>query len=207
MSVSVEVDGEDQTHVSKDIHNTMVALQKLLHQYTPKSETGEATPDAPITHWSMTSLTTSFHDPVDRNGKPLPRKHNAKTQFDIKFRDFVRLGKIATELSTMEFVRINNISWRLTDATKEGLGSQSRIAAVENALMKAKDFAKPLGEKVPRAVELTEQGFTTSTASHMRARKGMRTDTGTSDPRTDGMEFEPEDVQLSANVTVKFVVD
>lgn len=107
----------------------------------------------------------------------------------------------------MNFVRINNISWRLTDSTKEALGSQSRIAAVEDALMKGKDFAKPLGEKVPRAVEVTEQGFTTTTASHMRARKIMRTDTRVSDPRTDGMEFEPEDVHLSATVNVKFVVD
>ena len=155
----------------------------------------------------MTTVSTSSYDRNDRKGNPLPKQHRADTRFDVKFRDFVRLGKIATELSTMEFVRINKISWRLTDTTKASLYSLSRTAAVEDAVSKAKDYTKPLSEKIPRAIELSEQGLSTSTSSHMRPRKGMRIDTEHRDPRTDGMEFEPEDVQLSATVTVKFVVD
>lgn len=209
MAVAIAVEGPTQDQVSTDIHSTIATLRTLLNKYTPKdAETGEATADAPITHWSMTTLSTNSNVPNDRAGNPLPRQFTANTAFTVKFRDFARLGSIASELTKMPFVKIHNISWRLTDATKDSLGSQSRRAAVEDAVAKARDFASPVAEgKMPRAVEITEQGFTTATASHGRPRKQMMGAAGAGEPKTDGMEFEPEDVQLTASALVKFIVD
>lgn len=153
----------------------------------------------------MNTLSTNSYARYDRDNKPLPREFTCRTQFVVKFRDFGVLGEILTELSTMPNVEISNISWRVSDATKSSLGTQSRKEAIENAVLKARDFASVLTDKPPRAILIEERSSSSATSSHMRATK-KQTGTAYSSGEKNGLSFEPEDVSLTTNVHVEFEV-
>jgi uncharacterized protein len=178
-------------------------------QISLRRDAGEATPDAPVTYWKNNTLSTGSYRPTDDNGRKLDRLFFARTSFEIKVRDFERLGSLATTLSTMPLVSIRHVEWRLTDATKASLASESRREAVRDAVVKARDYAAVLGRGQPEAVEVSDgsgtfgsygQGIRTHLAGHSSGNgRGQQAD--------EILVFEPESVQLNTTVTVKFLAD
>ena len=178
---------------------------------------GEATADAPVTHWSMTTLSTGCIQPTN-NGSILnrkgPRTFFTRTTFSIKFRDFSLLGSLATKLSTMPHVSISNIAWRLTDITQNALASQNRKQAVEDAVRKANDYVDAIGgrEKVDCVeIEAGQGGISYRAnlggdAAHSQALM-MRMSASASTAGVQHLSFEPENVHLDAGVTVRFVAE
>jgi uncharacterized protein len=108
----------------------------------------------------------------------------------------------------MKHVNISSIEWRLTDATKASLASQSRQDAVRNAVVKARDYAAVLGRERPEAVEVTDGsgGFGGYAPAHMRM-AGHGGERMRGQQQGEVLDFEPESVQLNSTVTVKFVAD
>jgi uncharacterized protein YggE len=116
---------------------------------------------------------------------------------------------LATTLSAMPLVSINQVEWRLTDATKASLASESRCEAVKDAIAKARDYAAVLGRGKPEAVEVSDgngnfggytYGFRSRVAAH-GAGQGHGQQGG------EIMDFAPESVQLNTTVTVKFLAE
>jgi uncharacterized protein YggE len=162
-----------------------------------------------VTYWKNNTLSTSSYRPQDDKGNQLARQYTARTSFEIKVRDFERLGSLASSLSTMRHVEISRIEWRLTDATKASLASQSRQEAVKDAVVKARDYAAVLLRGRPEAVEVIDgSGGYSSSAPRMRCRRAAHGG-GYPQGQQQGevLDFEPESVQFSSTVTVKFVAD
>ncbi|MCJ1229623.1 hypothetical protein MMC12_006292 [Toensbergia leucococca] len=203
LSVAVSSDGLSQEMVSKQITSTSNQLQNMFKELAPKTEAGLPTETAPVTVFSMTSVRTRSWIPEDKDGNPLFRKYEASTQFEVIFRDFDRLGQVATTLLTMPHAEIKSTSWRLTDETMESMGSESRQMAMRNAVQKATDYADVVGRKVV-AVEITDQySSTRGRATQSLGRSGERgTKTSVS---VNSLVLKPEDVELSASVDVRFV--
>ena len=169
---------------------------------------GDAAPDAIVTYWKNSTLNTSSHQRHDKDGNKLDRQYSARTSFEIKVQDFDRLGSLATKLSTMPHVAISWIEWRLLDATKESLASQSRQGAVKDAVIKATDYAAVLGRGKPEAVEVTDGSgqFNTYQQAQMPMRMAAHGGGyGHGQQQGGVLDFEPESVQLNSSVTVKFV--
>jgi uncharacterized protein len=170
---------------------------------------GEPTADAPVTYWKNNTLSTSSYRPQDGKGNKLARQYTARTSFEIKVRDFERLGSLASSLSTMQHVEISRIEWHLTDATKASLASQSRQEAVKDAVVKARDYAAILLRGRPEAVEVIDGtggygGYAPGMRSRMAAHAGAYRQ---GQQQGEVLDFEPESVQLNSTVTVKFVAD
>ncbi|KAL9622338.1 MAG: hypothetical protein Q9160_003349 [Pyrenula sp. 1 TL-2023] len=206
VSINIFYSSDQHESAAGEVIKTVNALQEKFKVHCPRTTEGVATDDAAITHWAMNSLSTSSRARYDRDNKPLPREYSCKTQFIVKFRDFSVLGAILTELSTTPNVEISNISWRVSDATKSSLGTQSRKEAVEDAVLKARDFASVLTDKPPRAILMEERSSSSATSSHMRYRR-TQADTANSSGENNGLSFEPEDISLTTNVHVKFEVN
>ncbi|KAL9106039.1 MAG: hypothetical protein Q9227_008882 [Pyrenula ochraceoflavens] len=207
LTVDVSAIGSSRESVSEEVIAASNRLQDMLRPHNPQTSEGIAAPDAAITHWAMNTLRTYHYDRTDRDNKPLAREYHCSTKINIKFQDFKLLGEIATALASMPNVDVPNISWRVTDATREALGSQARKEAVQDAVTKARDFASVVSDKEPKAVLIEERHSSQTTSSHMRRLKGQRMQAATGEGESNGLSFEPEDVQLSTNVHVKFVVD
>ena len=219
VSVQVASDGESQEAVSKDVTTTSNHLRALLKDMALKTQSGKAAPDAAITHWTMTSLSTGSAVPVDDKGNKLTRQFNATTRFEIKFQDFTQLGSFATTLSTMPHVSINKVDWRLTDATKDSLASRSRQDALRDAISKAKDYAEVVDKTDVKVDNISDGYMNVAYSSQRHQARRARTagghghghggfHGGPASMDTEGeLSFEPEGVELTSNVTVKFIAE
>jgi uncharacterized protein len=178
-------------------------------QISLRRDVGEATPGAPVTYWKNSTISTRSYQPTDDKGTKLDRLFSAQTRFEIKFRDFERLGSLATTLSTMPLVSIGRVEWRLTDATKASLASEGRREAIKDAIVKARDYAAVLGRGRPEVVEVSDGGGTfgiygrgIGSGAAFRCRvKGSGQQVG------EILDFEPDSVQLNTAVTIKFLAD
>ncbi|MCJ1419989.1 hypothetical protein MMC32_006345 [Xylographa parallela] len=203
LSIAVSAEGPLQATVSDAVTSTSTHLRTTFRDLAPKTAgSGAATPTAAITTFSMTALTTKTHIPQDRHGAPLPpRLYTATTSFEVVFRDFATLAAVAGTLFTTPHVSIVSTKWRLTDATLAGLASETRQMAMRDAVRKAGDLAEVVGRRVV-AVEITDCGSLTAGRTLQTARvagppvgaQGIGT-----------LALEPEDVELSASVKVRFV--
>ncbi|KLJ07162.1 hypothetical protein EMPG_17344 [Blastomyces silverae] len=198
LRIGVSQEDGDKTVVSKTVVQTANAVQELLEKYTPRLASGEATPDAAITHWTMSTLRTkSFTD------REQTTRFEANISFSATFRDFDQLGAAAMTLSVMPSVSITDIKWMLTDETIESLISECRIGAAHDARTKATHYAKAFGYKDVRPYEISDGSYglpSTSTASVMRPGKNMRP----MEREEQQLTFRPDEVSMTATVSIKF---
>jgi uncharacterized protein len=214
VSLYVSASGPSQSIVTSNVTSTANELQKNLKELSSKESapgTGARVP--PITHWSMSSLATGGYlvwlQEKNADGSARSeRTYSASTNFDIKFCDFAMLSAVCTDLASVPHVAIRSINWQLTDKTKSSLVGDSRRLAVEHAVSKARDFAAAVGKSHIVPVEINSEGdgghrpaalFGTGAAAvRSRAALGARHEEG------DRLNFEPEEVNLSCTVGMKF---
>lgn len=222
INVVVASSGTSKQWVSDEVITTAKHVEGLLRELSPKNDSEEAKKAAPLAHWSKTSLSATSHVPRDRDGNDLARKYHATVTFDIRFRNFEKLGSFGTRLSVIPHVEVNNIQWILTNITEKAFHSQLRKEAARDALQKAEDYAEVLGCKHVKPVELSEAGLS-SHAGMYAARmvqqqqpQGLYAQTAPgSNPfggfgvngtqrNESGLDFRPEEVTMSLDVTAKF---
>ena len=158
------------------------------------------------------------------------REYNATVKFDIRFKDFEALGPFAKKVSSLPHVEVPRIDWILTPATRRTFQSRLRTEAAANALQKAKDYCEVLcdredgGEVRIRPLELTEGnagGMGMAPRMHMQQAQQMQMQMqqqqqmapamggskGTDEKDESELEFRPQEVRMSMDVTVKFAVE
>ncbi|MCJ1286459.1 hypothetical protein MMC26_005804 [Xylographa opegraphella] len=202
LSLTVMSEGPSQSTVSHDVTSTSHDLRATFQALSPKTATGDAAPDAAITVFSTTALTTKTWVPDDRHGDPLPaRLYAASTRFHVIFRAFATLAEVAGALFATPHVVIESTKWTLTDATLAAVASESRRAAMRDAVTKAADLADVVGRRVV-AVQIEDLGSVTMGRTRQTARMGGPP-SGASGIGV--LALEPEDVEVNASVKVKFV--
>ncbi|OAK96843.1 hypothetical protein IQ06DRAFT_296827 [Phaeosphaeriaceae sp. SRC1lsM3a] len=195
-------------------------LRDAIAPYCPQDEeTGSTKENAAISHYSMSTLDTSNHrerrpDPNNKLEKPIyDTSYYARADFNIKFSDFAALDKLATQFSAMPNVRIQRISWKLTDATLASIEGGARKRAAQNALQRARDYAEVFANlsteeaaRKVKAVDIKENAhYQQSTRPQLHYGKAQRRHGRVVE--TEELKFEPEDVSLSVSVDGKFVVE
>src|SRR5436190_14404406 len=186
MSITVMSEGPVQETVSEEVTSTNNRLQQMFKTLAPKTATGEATPDAPVTVFSIGSIRSWSEIPYDKDRQPRPRQYYASSSFQVIFRDLDRLGEMASVLFAMPHVQIGSIQWRLTDQTRESLSTQSRKEAMLDAIQKARDYAEVVGrDVVPIEVADVNRNFSVSTRTRQTARMF------TPDYPTEALALEP----------------
>lgn len=213
VSVQVSSSGLNQQQVASEVTAVAKTLQGMLRDLSknelPSSSTATDSAAA-ITHWSMNTLSTGsymiYHDDDRRkhdSKRHKSRQYNAHVSLEIKFANFAILGSVCTDLAKMEFVSVRNIDWRLTDKTKALLVGMSRKLAVEDAVSKAKDFASAVGKATVTAFEINtdSNGYGRATGIFGATRAYAAAEGAEGD---DALNFEPEDVDMSCSIAVKF---
>ena len=213
LNVHVTSNGPEKETPSMNVITTAQQLQDLFKQHTASDG---AVKDASITSVTMASITTNSHIPRDEKNQPLPREFTATTSFRVKFSDFGVLGRIAKQLATIEHVELRGVGWELTDETEASLASKCRRNAVKNALDKASDYTEALGlSKNLKVDEVNEGSLSGQNSTPWRHRKAAATAefmsqsnfaTGSASVVEATLKFEPEELQVSATVGVKFTI-
>ena len=189
----------EQAEASKNVVTTAHNIQNQLNELCPRSASGDISPDAPVSFYSIASLSTSNDDEYDDdNNKTGKRLYTATTKVDIRFRDFKTLGDMVVDFSTMEFIRLQGITWKLTDEKKAQLEEEVRLEALRSAIKRAHAYAKVIGKENVTAAKITDNddsytgGRTMQTARRYSAAPGV------------GIDFEPQIVEVRASLEVEF---
>jgi len=214
LAVTIYHSGPDAQAITSAVTSTTNKIQSGLSSLAPQPRSS-ANADGPITHWSMSSLSTgSFNVYLPTaSGEPVGEKntvvhHSAQTNFSIRFKDFSRMGSIVSDLAKLPHVQIRGLSWSLTDATREATQTEARAAAVKDAIKQAKEYAAAVGKKNVVPVEMTGEADGGGFGSPF-GRVAAQMPTGAlfgsaSRGLEERINFEPQDVDVGASVRVRF---
>ncbi|KAL3441861.1 hypothetical protein BJX65DRAFT_242932 [Aspergillus insuetus] len=217
LRLSISDSGAEPKTVSQNVVSCTNTLKSLIKPLHTRTASGEITPDAKITHWSLGTLSTYSYAVADRRDRKKIEKRvfHASTTMEVKFRDFTELSNFASELAaSFPLVDVDGVDWALTDVSKRDLARRVRSLAGKDALERAEDYAGTFGKERVFVESILEEGrggyggvaygvVSTRRAGGPGGRRGMDGDEG----EREGLEFRPEEVEVSAEVTVKFVTE
>ena len=124
----------------------------------------------------------------------------------MKFRDFSALSRwVGQHVANTDGFRVSHVEWALTSKRRTELQRQVRTRAVEDAVIRAQQYADALGLGKIRPVAIADAGMLGASlhpeggvgAAHLRAAGSP----------TAGAEVEllPEHIEVSAAVDARFV--
>ncbi|KAL2847573.1 hypothetical protein BJX68DRAFT_108329 [Aspergillus pseudodeflectus] len=216
LRLSITDSGAEPKTVSSNVVSCTNTLKSLIKPLNTRTASGEIAPDAKITHWSLGTLSTYSYAVADRRDRKKieQRVFHASTNMEVKFRDFTALSHFASELAALPLVDVDGVDWALTEVSKRELARRVRSLAGRDALERAEDYAGTFGKDKVFVSEVVEEGrggyggVAYGVVSSRRAggpggRRGGDGDGG----EREGLEFRPEEVEVSAEVTVKFVTE
>ena len=193
----------DKSAVSSNVVSTVNTLQSELDDLCPRLPNNDISPEAPVSFYSIASLSTSSEDEYDADDKKTGRQlHTAKTTLDVRFRDFKKLGDMVVHLSTLPFVHLQGVTWRLTDETQEKLDEEAKMEALHGAIRRANAYAGVIGREKVTAVKIQDEqkyfarGRTKQTARMASSEAVFGVGVG--------IDFEPQVMEVSAMVEVEF---
>jgi hypothetical protein len=171
------------------------------------SVTGLRTGDhGPVTWWSAEQLRTWSTRPWNKDGIQLPFVHHASVGIEVKFRDFSALSRwVGQHVASTDGFRVSRVEWALTSKRRTELQRQVRTRAVEDAVIRAQQYADALGLGTIRPVAIADSGMLGGGLHPEGGREValMRA----AGPAGGGQDVEllPEDIEVSAEVDARFV--
>ena len=145
----------------------------------------------PVTWWSAQQLRTWSTRPWNKDGVQLPLVHHASVDIEVKFRDFASLSRwVGQHVANTEGFRVSHVEWALTSKRRTEMQRQARTRAVEDAVLRAQQYADALGLGKIRPVAIADAGMLgagilrKAVGAYMRGAMavggvtGSRTDTG-----------------------------
>jgi uncharacterized protein YggE len=136
-----------------------------------------------------------------KEGKPRERiaGYTATGGFSVKISDFSVVGELVARLGGDEMVSVAGPDWLLRPASP--VYRQARVAAAQDALARARDYAGALGGKVTGLVQVADTGMLTDQGHRqplMAARAAARD--------AAAFDFEPATQVVHAQIEARFTM-
>lgn len=163
--------------------------------------------NGPVTWWSTQHVRTWANRPWNQDGKQLPLVHHASVGVEVKFRDFAALSRwVGRHVEQTAGFGLDGVTWALTEQHRQELARTVRARAVQDAAGRAQEYADALGLGTVRPVAIADAGMLGeglhpqggAEAAYLRAGKAG----GGGE-----LELAPEDIEVTAAVDARFVVD
>jgi hypothetical protein len=167
--------------------------------------------DTAVSWWSAERLRTWSTRPWNQDGEQLPLVHHASVSIEVKFRDFAALSAwVGEHVTNTEGFQLTNIRWALTAKRRDELIRQVRERAVHDGIERAQLYADALGLGKISPVAIADAGMLVANLrpdcgngqAHTVARAGL----GQAGHGA-GVELVPEDIEVTASVDARFVVE
>jgi hypothetical protein len=163
--------------------------------------------NGPVTWWSTQHVRTWANRPWNQDGKQLPLVHHASVGVEVKFLDFAALSRwVGRHVERTAGFSLDGVTWALTEKHRQELARSVRARAVQDAAARAQEYADALGLGTVRPVAIADAGMLGEglhpqggpEAAYLRGGKAA----GGGE-----LELAPEDIEVSAAVDARFVVD
>jgi uncharacterized protein YggE len=163
-----------------------------------------------ITDWSSQRVSLWANRPWNNEGKQLALVHYASVEMSATFTDIAALSWWITEMSELENIQVDGVTWRLTSDSARLTEAAVATQAVRVAVDRATAYASAIGLTTVTPLEIADLGLLTrgdaaspSPAPEMlrMAKASFAADGAGGAP---AMEFQPEDIVVSAAVEARF---
>ena len=159
-----------------------------------------------IVEWTSTRLTVRAERPWNSEGKRLAPVYYANIDFTATFVEASELSAWVSDISPLDGVEVGWVDWHLTPGTRARVERDVAAQAVGVAVARAGAYAAALGRHDVTPVEIADvglisRGSSPADAPMMKARGGVAFAADTAPT----MQYEPEDIVVSATVEARFL--
>jgi uncharacterized protein YggE len=216
--VTVTVRGEHEARVAPERATVRVAVRadgpergavvdRVMRLAEPlrDSITTRAAADT-VVEWTSKRLSVRAERPWNNDGKRLAPVYYASIDFTATFADASELSLWVSDISPWDGVEVGWVDWHLTPETRARVEQDVAAHAVGVAVTRAETYARALGLTDVTALEIADVGLISAGrpeagAPLMKARGAVAFAADT----TPAMEFEPEEIRISATVEARFL--
>jgi len=195
--VSVRSEGPERTVV---VEHVMRLADPVRRSITERADTGS------IVDWTSTRLSVRAERPWSNDGKRLAPVFYASVDFTATFAEASELSIWASDISPWDGVEVGGVEWHLTPETRTQVEQEVAAEAVGVAVTRAEAYAGALGLEQVTPLEIADAGLISkgqgsAEAPLMKARGGIAfaADAGPA------MEYEPDEIVISATVEARFL--
>lgn len=191
VTLSVATDGPDREKVVRATQEAAASVRESLKE---RSDAGT------LADWSSAALSVRAERPWNAEGKRLAPVYHATIGFTATFADVTELSVWVGDVSAREGVSINHVHWHLTPDTRASVERDVATEAIRVAVTRAEAYAAALGRAEVAPVSIADQGL----LHHPEAAPAMMRSVTFAADSVGGMEFEPDDIVVSATVEAQF---
>lgn len=158
-----------------------------------------------VVDWSSTRLSVRSERPWNNAGKRLAPVFTASIDFTVTFTEASELSLWVSDVAAADGVEVGGVDWHLTPDTRSRIERAVAAAAVGVAVDRAAAYASALGlaDVAPREIAdvgLLSSGGPGADAPLMFKARGAAFAADSSP----GMQYEPDDIVISATVEARF---
>lgn len=192
--LSVGIEGPERTAV---VDGTLSLASPVRDGIVSRKDAGV------VADWSSRRLGVRADRPWNSEGRQLAPVYRATVDFTATFSDISEMSVWISEIAGWDGVTVGHVDWHLTPDTEAAVEREVATQAVGVAVARATAYAQALGLQQVEPVEIADRGLisTGNEAAHPQA--VMRA-AAFADVSTPTMEFEPEDITVSATVEARF---
>lgn len=195
--VTVRSEGPERASV---VDAVMRLAEPLRGSITERSDAGT------VVDWSSKRLSVRAERPWNNEGKRLAPVYYASIDFTATYTEASELSVWVSDISAWDGVEVGWVNWHLTPETRARVEREVAAAAVGVAVTRAEAYAGALGRASVTPVEIADVGLISTReaapAQPMFKARGAAFAAADSSP---GMEYEPEEIVVSATVEGRFV--
>ncbi|MFJ2505885.1 SIMPL domain-containing protein [Microbacterium sp. NPDC087592] len=195
--VSVRAEGSERTTV---VEHVMRLAEPVRGSITERAEEGS------VVDWTSKRLSVRAERPWNNDGKRLAPVYYASIDFTATFAEASELSIWVSDISPWDGVEVGWVDWHLTRVTRTQIEREVAAEAVSVAVTRAKAYAGALGLDEVTPLEIADVGLISSGqpmpgAPMMKARGGV----AFAADAAPAMEYEPEEIVISATVEARFL--
>ncbi|PRB65003.1 SIMPL domain-containing protein [Microbacterium sp. MYb45] len=195
--VSVRAEGSERTTV---VEHVMRLAEPVRGSITERAEEGS------VVDWTSKRLSVRAERPWNNDGKRLAPVFYASIDFTATFAEASELSIWVSDISPWDGVEVGWVDWHLTRVTRTQIEREVAAEAVSVAVTRAKAYAGALGLDEVTPLEIADVGLISSGqpmpgAPMMKARGGV----AFAADAAPAMEYEPEEIVISATVEARFL--
>jgi uncharacterized protein YggE len=194
--VTVRAEGPERSAV---VDGVLRLAEPLRASITERKDAGS------VLEWTSKSMSVRAERPWNAEGKRLAPVYYASVDFTATFAEASELSLWVSDISPWEGVEIGWVNWHLTSGTTADIEREVASAAVGVAVTRARAYAEALGLTDVTPLEIADTGLISSgqpsPAPQLMKARGAVAFAADSAP---AMEYEPEEIVISATVEARF---
>jgi uncharacterized protein YggE len=128
----------------------------------------------------------------------------ARGSVEVTVGDFTILGDLVAGLASEEMVAVSGPWWRLRPGSP--VHRQARLAAAQDALRRAREYAEAFGGRVAGLSEVADGGLLTDTRQPVRMRAMAAGGAAIQAAEQEELDFEPAKQTVRAQVEARFTM-